>query len=839
MLQFALKLREPPQICKCAPIFLPTHTQSRNEVGRFSGAVWMVVGRSATVVSGDFLGNLLRTREVRPKCALLAQQAVEFLSGAAVVVYVIEDAEDPQWTVRAALGEIHLDDAKIPLDSGTLGVLADQKATLLFSGSELVREDYGHLHARRTLQSLAYVPIMAEDSLIGALEAATFDGAITQDQVGSLESLADYAGPALAGALEYERERASHLSSITRLTQLYDLEKVFNSNLELDSLLEMIASKFQELMDVRAANVWMVEGDGVTLTNRAGYDPTCDVSAIQKAGEGIAGTLSNTAETLVISDPDDERLSQRNGEVTEGKIWSLLAGPLMDRESLVGVVELINRKDGLPFDEDDEFMLASMCETANNALHNASLLLAERKLEILEALVKTSADITATLDVDRVLQSVVNGPATVIPYERAAIALEQRGRQQLKAVSGTTQVNADDPQYAPLNEVLEWAALVREPLLVTQHGTEINADREETRAKFEKYFGETGMSAFHLVPLLDEEGRVGTLILESSDPDFLSEAHLEMIKVLASQATVALRNASLYKEVPFIEVLGPLLQKKQKFMALEKRRRVLLVGGAVALLLFLAAFPLPLRVDGPAVVAPAHAAHVGSEVEGVIRKIYVREGQTIRKGTALASLDDWDYRAALVAAKAKYETAVSQMDRALAISDGTEAGIQRAQADYWESEVVRAQQRLENTSLRSPIDGVIATPQLENMVGRKLKYGDTFADIVDNSNALVDVRVDEGDISLVRAGEAASIKLDGFPSRTFRGEVVVVSPQAQIQGDDRVFFARVSVSNPDGALLAGMQGRGKVSTGWRPAGVVFFRRMGMWMWSKLWNWLGW
>ena len=790
-----------------------------------------------TDISREFLSNLLQEREVRPRCALLANQAIEMLSGGAAVVYVVENQESPQWIARATLGEIHLDDTVVSFDSGTLGVLAEQKKPLLFSGTELVREDYAHLHARRSLQSLAYVPILAKDILIGALEVATFDGPIDKEHLNLLQEIVEYAGPALSSALEYEQERSTHLTSISRLTQLYDLEKVFNSNLELDDLLAMIASKFQETTDVQAVNVWMVDGDGVTLTNRAGSDPTSEVDDVQRAGEGIAGDVSESGQGLLIDNPEDERLRRRNAGSEE--IWSLLAAPLMDRESLVGVVELINRKDGLPFDTDDEFMLASMCETANNALHNASLLLAERKVEILEALVKISGEITSTLDLDRVLQAVVNGPSAVIPYERAAIALDQRGRTQLKGVSGTAQVNPDDPQYRQLNDILQWGSVVHQSILVSQRGDQIDADREETRAKFAQYFAETGMRAFHLVPLMDEEGRVGSLTFESSDPDFLSEAHLEMIKVLASQATVALRNASLYKEVPFIGILEPLLQKKQRFMALEKRRRAALVAGAVAAVLFLIAFPLPLRVDGTAVVAPARAAHVGAGVEGVVKQVNGREGEVVKQGTVLASLEDWEYRSALAAAKAKYETAVSLMDRALANNDGTEAGIQRAQADYWQSEVARAEQALNQTLLRSPLDGVVATQQIENMVGRKLKFGDTFAEIVDNSHALVDVRVDENDIALLRQGEKASIKLDGYPTRTFHGEVTVISPKAELQGDERVFYARVSVPSPDGALLAGMQGRGKVSTGWRPAGVVIFRRAALWTWGKLWDWFGW
>src|SRR5436190_4871553 len=167
--------------------------------------------------------------------------------------------------------------------------------------------------------------------------------------------------------------------------------------------------------------------------------------------------------------------------------------------------------------------------------------------------------------------------------------------------------------------------MLKEPLLVAQHGDEIDSDREETRAKFREYFADTGMRACHIVPLADEEGRVGILAFESSAPDFLSEAHLEMIKVLASQATVALRNASLYKEVPFISVLQPLVERKKRFLALEKHRRVALIATAAGAILFLLAFPLPLRVDGNAVVAPAHLARLGSEFEGVIKNVNVRE----------------------------------------------------------------------------------------------------------------------------------------------------------------------------------------------------------------------
>ena len=785
-----------------------------------------------------FASALLTQQEVGPRAQVIADQIVQLLPGIAVVVYVIEDQQNPAWTPKAIAGEITVGDVT-EFDSGTLGTVAANKAFMQFEGSDLQREEYAHLDIRRTVTGLAYVPLVLDEILFGAIELVSCDQALPDGLLEMLSEIPELATQAIATALAYENERNTSLQSISRVTQMYDLEKVFNSTLEMDELLGTIAKKFQEVMNVQGVNLWMVSNDALELVSCDGYDPTVQVGMVQGPGEGIAGDISDSGEAVLVDNADDERLQKRNAGIEDGMVFSIVAVPLLEHESLVGVVEAVNRLDGLPFDEDDQFLLTNICETASNALHNASLLLAERKVEILEALVRVSGEITSTLDIDRVLDAIVNGPATVIGYERAAIALDQRGRLRLKAVSGVAKINPEDPDMARLQDLLEWTSMSNEPILVTQHGDEVVGEREETRAKFQSYFAKSGMRAFHALPLADDDGRVGVLSFESSDPDFLSTAHLEMIKVLAGQATVALRNASLYREVPFIDVLQPLLAKKRKFMALEKRRRWALVAGVGIGLLFLAAFPLPLRIDGPAVVAPAHSARVQPEVAGVVQTVSVREGDAVKQGTVLASLSDWQYRAELAAAQAKYETAVAQMNRALAANDGTAAGIESVQADYWNTEVARAQERLQKTLLRSPIDGVVATPHVEDWVGRDLKPGDAFAEVVDTSRAIVDVAVDQQDVSLLRPGEKASVKLEGFPTRTFRGEVTVVSPKSQLQGEENVFFARISIPNDGGLIRAGMQGRSKIFAAWRPVGEVFFRRPGMWLWSKIWSWFGW
>lgn len=798
----------------------------------------MAMQRPALSASaGEFAGLLLAQLELIPRAQVIATQAAALLPGTAINVYAYEAEARYPWSAKASVGDISVDESH---GAGTLDALVQRRQPLVFSGSELRREDYAHLSVRRTVVSLAYLPVFHEGELVGAIEAISFDRRLHQDDFGALEELTGLCGLAIAGARAYENERNSNLSSINRLASLYDIEKIFNSTLEMNQLMPIITAKVREMLEAQAVNLWMLdEQERLLLINRDGADNTAPLESVQSSGEGIAAEALDNGKPVLIAKADDARLAKRNEGVAEGRILSLVAVPLVYKEYGIGALEAVNKSDGKPFDEDDVFFLTTVAESAASALHNASLLEAERKIEILETLVEVSQEITSTLNLDRVLQVVVNAPQRIISYDRAAIALEDKGRLQLKAISGKTEIIGSDPAVKQLREMLEWAITADNEVYVSTRAGKVHADREETRTKFFEYFKNSGARAWYSVSLADDQGRLGILSFESRSPDFLNEAHFEIIKVLASQVTVALRNASLYTEVPFIGVLEPLLQKKQQFMRMEKKRRAMVVGLAVSALLFLIIFPLPMRVEGKAAVAPQRTAQIQPELPGVVRAVHVREGQPVKQGAVLAEMEDWEYRTALAAAQAKYNTALAEMNRALANNDGTTAGVQKVQADYWGSEVARARERLERTRLRSPIDGVVATPYVENFVGRKLDVGDAFAQVVDTSHASIDVAVDQDDLPLVRAGDPTSIKLESFPLRKFRGRVMVVSPVSMPESEQRVFFARVEVPNPEGIIRAGMQGQGKVFVGWRASGYVLFRGVGMWIWSKLWSWFGW
>ena len=181
--------------------------------------------------------------------------------------------------------------------------------------------------------------------------------------------------------------------------------------------------------------------------------------------------MAEEGEPLLIADPDDERLTSRNADLSDDEksypITTALLVPLLQDGAEVGVLEAVN-KDIPPFDDDDEFFLTTIAETVSSALKNASLLFAERKLEILEALVRVSSEITSTLRLDRLLQIIVNSPQNVLPFELCAIALDNRDKLQLKAVSGMSSLPLGDIHVEQVNELIRWLSSQPEPLHLRQ-----------------------------------------------------------------------------------------------------------------------------------------------------------------------------------------------------------------------------------------------------------------------------------------------------------------------------------------------------------------------------------
>jgi RND family efflux transporter MFP subunit len=531
--------------------------------------------------------------------------------------------------------------------------------------------------------------------------------------------------------------------------------------------------------------------------------------------------------------PADDPLAREN----EGyPVRSVLALPLVEEENPVGALVLVNKRGRhAEFTSDDEELLQDLVRQAVRALRNARQYEAEKKVEKLDALLAVSREITATLDLDRVMQTIVNATSALITYDRCGIAILEKGKLRLGAISGATEVNRKDPEVRRMEELLQWLFLSGTDTAVTQlEDGQITANRPETEEKFRALFQETGLRSFFGVLLKDEEGKLGALGFESKEPLLFDVETRDLLAILVNQATVAVRNAQLYQQVPLVGFWKPLLEKRRRLAAIPKHRRKAWGIGAAVAILILFAVPWPLRISGPARALPGHRAAVTSLVDGVVKTVLRREGDTVAAGEVIATLKDESYNASLAEARTAHGIAASEVARARQEGDAAAISDAEARRNQALARIALDEDRLARTLLRAPSSGVILTPRIEERVGQFLARGAELCVVADVHTITAEVAVPESDASLVQAGQKVVLKFNPYAGRTFRGTVARVAARIREEGNERFLIAEASIPNPNGILKTGMLGTGKISVGTRRVITAIFRRPTRYLWSKIW-----
>jgi RND family efflux transporter MFP subunit len=219
------------------------------------------------------------------------------------------------------------------------------------------------------------------------------------------------------------------------------------------------------------------------------------------------------------------------------------------------------------------------------------------------------------------------------------------------------------------------------------------------------------------------------------------------------------------------------------------------------------------------VTTPKSPADVSFLVSGKVVFVGPREGEFVRKGQVLASIDPTDYRLDLAAAKAQTERAEVEYKRAedehrrmkmlydsksLAPND-----YQKFKAAY-DSDVQQYEQavaseklsrkRLTDATLYAPTSGYISKRSIEP--GETAAQGRTVFEIVQMDPVEVNVGVPETDVHLVRIGQKADIKVPALPGKSFEGTVRIINVSAD--PNTRTYMTRISVANPEHSLRVGM-----------------------------------
>lgn len=228
-----------------------------------------------------------------------------------------------------------------------------------------------------------------------------------------------------------------------------------------------------------------------------------------------------------------------------------------------------------------------------------------------------------------------------------------------------------------------------------------------------------------------------------------------------------------------------------------------------------------MTVTATGTLSAVTTVQVGSQVSGVIARLYADFNSQVKKGQMLAELDPTPFQAQVEQrradvtqadvqaqdAKIKYDrqrrlveqglAAQADLDSAKAQYDSARAQVQQARAALSQSTT-----NLRYTRIESPTDGTVVDKQYEvgQTVAASFQAPTLFQIAQDLTKMQVQADVDQSDIGRVQVGQIARFTVDAYPDEEFRGKIAQIRFNAQVNQNVVTYPVIIEVPNPDGRL---------------------------------------
>ncbi|MFN2167219.1 MAG: GAF domain-containing protein, partial [Anaerolineae bacterium] len=430
------------------------------------------------------------------------------------------------------------------------------------------------------------VPLVTgpEGDVLGVLNVSSFrpETVYSPEQVALMRTLADQAAVAIDRMNLYQ----SMQDRATELATLNEVSRAVSSSLDLEGIPVLIMKKVVDLLAVEAGSLLLVDqevGDLVFKVALRGGEYEFLLGRRHPMGQGIVGCVAETGESQIVNDAQsdprwDNKVDQDTGFVTE----TILCVPMISRDKVIGVIEVINHCDGRPFTDTEAWLLEAFAAQAAIAIENAQLYtktdqaLAQR-VEELSTMQRIDRELNATLDFDLIMDMTLEwalrgtgAPAGIIAFHDE----EQQGLLLLASQGYPPEFERYRHEPWPLGESAVGIVVQSgKPVLVADLGQEPEGQPIQSDSRSQL-----------LAPILREDRVIGAVILESPQPKAFNQDGLALVQRLADHAAIAIENARLYQDIKlanqakseFIDFVAHEL--KQPMTAMQGYAKMLTMG---------------------------------------------------------------------------------------------------------------------------------------------------------------------------------------------------------------------------------------------------------------------
>ena len=393
------------------------------------------------------------------------------------------------------------------------------------------------------------IPLNAGSQTIGSLSLASRDPSVvySSDQVNLVQAIAEQvAGAIVKMRLLQETERRAR-----QLTLLNEIGRNLTSTLDLTSLLQMTLQHAIEIINCEAGTLFLVDEGTGELIFEVVLGPVADELIGQRLppGTGHVGRAVTSKQPAIVNGVNQtEEWASKPDERTGFQTRDLLLVPMSVQNTVLGVIEVINRRDGAPFTHDDLELLASFASQAAIALENARLYTRtdkqlEARVDELSVMQRIDRELNASLNIQRSMQITLNWAMSQSGADAGLVGAVDENTIQVMAERGY-----DDEVLPYSDDQLPLDALPALRRAFGEADTQImprlvNASKNTSQGFL------TGARSQVVFPIRREEQVIGILLLESHNEGPLAKDTQEFLSRLSDHAAIAIANAQLFGQV--------------------------------------------------------------------------------------------------------------------------------------------------------------------------------------------------------------------------------------------------------------------------------------------------
>ena len=278
----------------------------------------------------------------------------------------------------------------------------------------------------------------------------------------------------------------------------------------------------------------------LSIAYAVGYPDDAVRNLRVKLGHGLVGTAVAEARNVLVNDVSAD---PRYVEAVPGSRAELVV-PMRRKGRVIGAINLLSDTEG-QFTETDEMLLRQFAAHVAVAIENARLFERERQYTgTLETLAEIGREIGAILNLDELLTSIAGLARQLIDYRTFGILLVKEDTQELELKTAVRYgEHVGEAQIKIGSGLVGYAALHKEAVLVP----DVSVD-----PRYVNWVDDVRSEL--VIPLLVKDRCIGVFDLESPELDAFNKNHVEILTLLASQASVAIENARLYETIRANEI---------------------------------------------------------------------------------------------------------------------------------------------------------------------------------------------------------------------------------------------------------------------------------------------